>query len=89
MLGVSYYIKLLAPLAIFIYVDTVIDSILRGLDAQVGVMIINIFDLIISTTFIFFFVPKLGITGYIISIYLSEILNFSVSLFELVRIIFR
>ena len=86
---IGFYLKLLSPLAIFIYVDTVVDSILRGLDAQVGVMLINIFDLVISTTFIFFFVPKLGLTGYIISIYLSEILNFSVSLFELIKIVFR
>ncbi|MCI8277532.1 MAG: oligosaccharide flippase family protein [Clostridia bacterium] len=82
----GYYIKLLAPLAFFIYVDTVVDSILRGLDAQVGVMIVNIFDLIISSTFIFFFVPKLGVNGYIISIYISEIFNFSCSIYQLYKL---
>ena len=81
----SYYIKLLAPLAIFIYVDTVVDSILRGLDSQVNVMLINILDLVISTSFIFFCVPKLGLTGYIISIYMSEVINFSLSLMSLWR----
>ena len=79
----SYYIKLLAPLAIFIYVDTVVDSILRGLDSQVNVMLINILDLVISTSFIFFCVPKLGLTGYIISIYISEVINFTLSLMSL------
>lgn len=79
----SYYIKLLAPLAIFIYVDTVVDSILRGLDSQVNVMLINILDLVISTSFIFFCVPKLGLTGYIISIYMSEVINFTLSLMSL------
>lgn len=87
-ISVGYYIKILAPLATFIYVDTVVDSILRGLDAQVGVMIINIFDLIISVSFIYFFVPKLGLTGYIISIYMSEILNFTVSLLQLIKIVY-
>lgn len=84
----AYYIKLLAPLATFIYVDTVVDSILRGLDAQVGVMIINILDLLISVSFIYFFVPKLGLTGYIISIYMSEVLNFTVSLLQLIKIVY-
>ena len=87
-ISVGYYIKILAPLATFIYVDTVVDSILRGLDAQVGVMIINIFDLIISVSFIYFFVPKLGLIGYIISIYMSEILNFTISLFQLIKIVY-
>lgn len=87
-LSVSKYIKLLAPLATFIYIDTVVDSILRGLDAQIGVMIINILDLAISTSFIYFVVPKLGVSGYIISIYLSEILNFVVSLGQLIKIIY-
>ena len=87
-LTASIYIKLLAPLATFIYIDTIVDSILRGLDAQVGVMIINILDLVISTSFIYFVVPKLGIIGYIISIYLSEIFNFISSLFQLIKILY-
>ena len=86
--GVGLYIKILAPLAAFIYIDTVVDSVLRGLDAQVGVMIINILDLIISTTFIYICVPKLGIIGYIISIYISEVLNFIVSLWQLIKIVY-
>lgn len=87
-LTASIYIQLLAPLATFIYIDTIVDSILRGLDAQVGVMIINILDLVISTSFIYFVVPKLGIIGYIISIYLSEIFNFISSLFQLIKILY-
>lgn len=87
-LTVGHYIRILAPLATFIYMDTVVDSILRGLDAQVGVMIINILDLAISTTFIYFAVPKLGLIGYLISIYMSEILNFVVSLSQLIKIVY-
>ena len=86
---VSHYIKLLSPMAILIYIDTVVDSVLRGLDAQVGVMIVNILDLAISTSFIYFVVPKLGLTGYIISIYMSEILNFTISLIQLLVIVFK
>lgn len=84
----GYYIRILAPLASFIYIDTVVDSVLRGLDAQVGVMIINILDLVISVSFIYFAVPKLGLIGYIISIYMSEILNFTISLLQLIKIVY-
>lgn len=68
------------------YVDILIDNILKGLDAQTNVMLINIIDLIISTVFIFFFVPLLGIKGYILSIFISEILNFSLSLYKLLKL---
>ena len=85
---VAHYIRILAPLATFIYLDTITDSVLRGLDAQVGVMIINILDLLISVSFIYVCVPKLGVLGYIISIYMSEILNFTVSLWQLIRIVY-
>ena len=87
-ISIGYYIKILAPLATFIYVDTVVDSVLRGLDAQVGVMIINILDLVISVSFIYFAVPKLGLAGHLISIYMSEILNFTISLAQLIKIVY-
>ena len=87
-ISIGYYIKILAPLATFIYVDTVVDCVLKGLDAQVGVMLINILDLALSTSFIYFAVPKLGLLGYIISIYMSEILNFTVSLLQLIKIVY-
>lgn len=87
-ISISRFIKLLSPLATFIYVDTVVDSVLRGLDAQVGVMVINILDLVISVSFIYLAVPKLGLTGYIISIYMSEILNFTISLIHLLKIVY-
>lgn len=77
------YIKIFAPLIPFMYVDIVVDSILKGLDAQVNVLFINIVDLLISISFIFFFVPMFGISGFIASIFVSEILNFGLSLKKL------
>lgn len=81
---VGAYIKMLAPLVLFIYVDTVVDSILKGLNAQVGIMLINILDLFVTIFIIFFAVPILGIQGYILSIFVSEILNFTISLLQLI-----
>ncbi len=87
-IAVGHYIRVLSPLATFIYVDTIVDSVLRGLDAQVSVMMINIVDLLLSVNFIFFCVPKLGLLGYIISIYMSEILNFTISFLQLIKIVY-
>ena len=85
-ISIGAYIKIFAPLVPFIYVDIVIDSILKGLDAQVNVLFISILDLLLSISFIFFFVPSFGIKGFIASIYFSEILNFMLSLKKLVNL---
>ncbi len=76
---IGKYLRILSPLIIIMYLDIVIDSILKGLDAQVSVMAINVFDCIISIGFIYFFVPILGFSGYIISIFISEVIDFTLS----------
>ena len=69
------------------YLDIVIDGILKGLDAQVAVMGINVFDCVVSIAFIYFFVPILGFSGYIISIFISEIIDFTLSGYKLLQIL--
>lgn len=84
-LETSYYFRLLAPLIFFMYIDNIIDCILKGLNKQFGVMCCNILDLSVTTCFIYFLLPVYGINGYIISIFISELLNFSVSLFQIIK----
>lgn len=84
-LEAGYYFKLLAPLVLFIYMDNIIDCILKGLNKQFGVMCCNVLDLSITTIFIYFLLPIYGIDGYVISIFISELLNFSVSLFQMLK----
>ena len=79
------WIKFLAPLVLFIYVDMVFDSILKGVNEQFGVMCCNILDLVLTIGFIYFLVPILGIEGYVFSICFSEILNFTISNIQLKR----
>lgn len=84
-LETGYYFKVFAPLIFFMYMDNIIDSILKGLNKQFGVMLCNVLDLSITTCFIYFLLPVLGINGFIISIFISELLNFGISLFQMVK----
>lgn len=86
-LEIAKYIRILSPLIVVMYLDIVIDSILKSLDAQVSVMIINILDCFISICFIYFLVPILGFSGYIISIFISEVFNFSLSYMKLMKLL--
>lgn len=84
-LETGFYFKVFAPLIFFMYMDNIIDSILKGLNKQFGVMLCNVLDLSITTCFIYFLLPVLGINGFIISIFISELLNFGISLFQMVK----
>jgi len=79
----SRYIKILSPLVLFIYTDNVLDSMLKGLNKQFSVMTCNIIDLILTISILYFSLPTLGITGYLLAIIVSEIFNFSVSYYQL------
>lgn len=85
-LEISEFLVLLSPLVILIYLDKIIDAMLRGLDKQVGVMFCNIFDLFSTILLIYTIVPIYGIYGYIAIIAISEILNFTISLIQLYRV---
>jgi len=83
------YVKILSFLIPCIYLDLVIDNILKGLDAQVSVVFINIADCLITISFIYFVVPTLGFLGYILSIFISEIFNVILSLSRLLILIHK
>ena len=84
-LEIGYYFKIFSPLIFLMYIDHIIDSVLKGLNKQFSVMCCNIIDLVITTCFIYFVLPLSGVKGYILSILLSELLNFSISLFQMIR----
>ena len=82
---VGWYIKIMEPLIVIMYLDNVIDNILKGLGKQVSVMCCNILDLVISVSFIYFLLPIFGSVGYIIVMYISEILNYTISVITLFK----
>lgn len=79
----SKYIKILSPLVLFMYCDNILDSMLKGLNRQFGVMVCNIIDLILTISILYFLLPRFGIVGYLLCIIISEVFNFSVSFIQL------
>lgn len=80
------YIRIIAPLIPVMYIDSAVDAILKGSGHQVYSMNVNIADALTSCIFAIVLIPKLGIWGYIISIYATEILNTSLSILKLISI---
>ncbi|MBQ8357211.1 MAG: polysaccharide biosynthesis C-terminal domain-containing protein [Clostridia bacterium] len=83
---VSHFIRALAPLVPIMYLDTATDAMLKGLGQQVYSMNVNIIDALVSVICVAIFVPRMGINGYLLTIYISEILNAALSVTRLLHI---
>lgn len=77
------YILMLSPLIPIMYLDTAVDSMLKGLGEQVYTMWINIADASVSVLLVAVLLPRMGINGYIITVYFTEILNATLSITRL------
>jgi stage V sporulation protein B len=69
----GHFIITLSFICPFMYLDTTLSSILQGLDMAVKLFVMNVICLIIRLAFIFLTVPKVGITGYLWGILVSQI----------------
>lgn len=81
------YIRLLAPLVPIMYLDTAVDSILKGLDEQLWCMRVNIIDSALSVVIVLFLLPRIGIYGYIAEIFACELINASLSIMRLMQVV--
>ena len=82
----ALYIRIMAPLIPVMYIDGTVDAILKGTGHQVYSMNVNIADALTACLFAIFLIPRLGIWGYVISIYATEILNTTLSLIKMISV---
>jgi stage V sporulation protein B len=79
-------IRLLSPLIPLMYLDTAVDSMLKGLGEQLYTMRVNIADAFLSVVLVVTLLPFIGIKGYVITIFLMELFNTSLSIIKLLSI---
>jgi stage V sporulation protein B len=79
------YIRLLAPLVPIMYVDSTVDAFLKGMGEQVYSMNVNIIDAGASVLLVWLLLPRMGLAGYVVAIYVTETLNTTLSLCRMLR----
>ena len=84
--NVGIYVKILAPLIPLWYIDRVADGMLKGLGEQVFYLAYNIIDSVIRVVLTIILLPKFGVMGVIVMLYVSAILNLGFSTSRLVKI---
>ena len=80
------FILMIAPLVPVMYLDTSVDSILKGLGYQFYTMVVNIVDASLSVILVWLLLPKFGIMGYVITVYFTELVNATLSITKLITV---
>ena len=80
------YLAILAPVVPLMYLDSVVDGILKGMNRQTSYFVFNTIDSVIRVFLTYILLPSMGINGMLIVIFVSELLNTSMSLFRLIQL---
>ncbi len=80
------YIRVLSPLVIVMYLDSVVDGMLKGLGLHLSSMFINVADAAMTLLCVCLLLPRFGVRAYIAILYLSECCNFALSFLCLRRL---
>ena len=80
------FLAMLAPIVPFMYLDCVVDGILKGLNEQTSYMIFNLIDAIVRVILTYLLLPKFGVFGIVTVIIVSEFLNTVMSIARLVKV---
>lgn len=80
------YLRILAPLVPLLYLDVVVDSLLKGLDEQLNSMKYNFTDSLIRVLLILCFMRFSGMPAYIAILFFSSIFNAMMSVRRLLKV---
>ena len=69
----GHFIKTLSFLCPFLYLDATLSSILQGLGKTGTIFFMNMIALLLRLSFVFFAIPRFGITGYLWGMLASQI----------------
>lgn len=93
-IGLTFYkneqtgvlLRVLAPLVPLMYLDGIVDSILKGLDQQMSSLKYNLSDSALRVILIYALIPVWGLKGYIVVLFFSTIFNASLSIHRLIQV---
>lgn len=79
-------LRVMAPIVPLMYLDSIVDGMLKGLDQQVSTLKYNFSDSLIRVCFIAVLLPIFGMKAYVFILFFSEIFNASLSIHRLLKV---
>ena len=84
--GLGRWLRLLSPLVVLSYLDTVTDGCLKGLGQMLRSMCYNVADALIGVGLTVWLLPRHGLEGWIFVLYFCEGFNFALSFGRLAKV---
>lgn len=81
------WLRLMSPLIPLLYLDGIIDAMLKGINEQLASMRVNIIDSAVSAVAVAVLLPEYGFEGYFVITYVTCCLNAFMSLDRFLRVI--
>lgn len=83
--AIAGYLQLFAPLILMLYLDAIVDAMLKGLGQQVASVRYNILTSALDIVLLLYTLPRWGLDGYFWSFTITHGLNFLLSICRLLR----
>lgn len=80
------YLRLFAPMVLILYLDAIVDGMLKGLAEQVRCVRYNTLTSVLDVLFLFLLLPRWGIGGYVFSFVVTHAINLYLSLRRLLQV---
>ena len=80
------FLKLYALLIPMLYCDAITDAMIKGLGQQKKSVQFNILTSALDVIFLYWLLPKYGMTGYFVSFFITHLINFLLSIGRLLKI---
>lgn len=80
------YLKIFAPMVLMLYLDAIVDGMLKGLAEQVSCVRYNTLTNAMDVVFLFFLLPRYGIGAYIFTFAITHMVNLYLSLRKLLKV---
>ena len=82
----GHYLQLYALMIPMLYCDAITDAMTKGLGQQKACVRYNILTSLLDVIFLFLLLPRYGMDGYLLSFFVTHLLNFGLSLRRLLKI---
>lgn len=83
---VGYLIKWLSPIVPLMYLDSISDGMLKGMDQQMTTFRISVVDSVLRIILVLFLLPLYGMTGFLIIMYISNLLTCLLNVGKLLKV---
>ena len=84
---IAFYIAILGPLTPFMYMESMVDGILKGMDQQVATFRYTVVDSIMRIILIYALLPKFGIWGFLFVMLVSNIFTSLLNLQRMLKVV--